>query len=273
VSISFLTCSEHPEGTVDDRLWADALRSHGEAVRFHSWEEGAPEDMTLFRSVWDYVPKRAQFLEFLNGLKGRAFNPVEVIRWNLDKRYLLDLVAAGVPTVPTSVGNEPPPKASEWVVKPAISASAYKTFRVDEKGLPGAIEEVRKDGLPLIQPFLREVVEQGEWSLLYFRGSGKPKFSHAVLKKPGSGDFRVQQEHGGSTERREPDAALEALSVSVLSYLERFDWLYLRLDAVVVDGRALVAELELFEPFLFFEYAPGSEDLAAKALLEKIKGA
>ncbi|MGZ3707955.1 MAG: hypothetical protein ACXWPM_03900, partial [Bdellovibrionota bacterium] len=97
-----------------------------------------------------------------------------------------------------------------------------------------------------------EVTAFGEVSLLYFGG----EFSHAVLKTPASGDFRVQAEHGGGTRAFSPPPELLAQAERILALIPK-PWLYARVDAVVDSSLQLVLmELELIEPCLFLSYAP-----------------
>ena len=118
----------------------------------------------------------------------------------------------------------------------------------------------------LVQPFVPELLSEGEWSLLFFGG----RYSHAVLKRPARGDFRVQEEFGGlalggrglprrSSRRR--SRALEAAGQ---------DTLYARVDGVVRAGRLEVMELELVEPSLYLEPCPGAAERFADALIERL---
>ncbi len=53
-------------------------------------------DLIVMRSPWDYPQRIAEFLAWLDSLPAsRVLNPPALIRWNLDKRYLLDLEALG----------------------------------------------------------------------------------------------------------------------------------------------------------------------------------
>jgi hypothetical protein len=98
----------------------------------------------------------------------------------------------------------------------------------------------------LIQPFIREVSEVGEYSLIFFNQS----FSHAVLKTPASSDFRVQHYYGGTIQEIHPDSDLLK---SAQNLIDRFgnQTLYGRVDGVLIDGVFHLMELELIEPYLF----------------------
>ncbi|HMK72845.1 MAG TPA: hypothetical protein VK454_05880, partial [Myxococcaceae bacterium] len=134
------------------------------------------------------------------------------------------------------------------VVKPAISASGEDTWRTDVDSVVADEERFRAlaaRGAVLVQPFVEQVVTGGEWSLVYFRGG----FSHAILKRPRAGEFRVQSQHGGRSEPGRPPPALLSQAERVLAEV-RHPWLYARVDGCVVDGAFLLMELEMLEPAL-----------------------
>nr|WP_240901983.1 hypothetical protein [Wenzhouxiangella sp. XN24] len=195
-------------------------------------------------------------------------NAGDILDWNYDKRYLQDLEAAGVPLVPTIFiqrGEKADiaalARARGWdeiVVKPTISGGAYRThrFRVDDAAsYQQEIDETLAGRGVLVQPFLPEILSGGELSLLFFDGV----FSHAVCKRPKPGDYRVQFQFGGTTERVEVEPALVAQArACVLAAPSRP--VYARVDGVVKDGRFLLMELEVFEPLMFLGHdaaAPG----------------
>ena len=171
------------------------------------------------------------------------------------------------------------------MAKPAVSAGARGTVRLrrsdlDDDSARRQLEDVlpvwRLRGPVLVQPFLTEIADPGEWSLLFFDG----RFSHAVVERPAAGDFRVQPQHGGSTEFRQPPPDLLAAAQQVLRVAlplatgEARPALYARVDLVVVAGRPLLMELEVIEPALFLRHAPleaGPERLA-RAIAERIGG-
>ncbi|MCM2305700.1 MAG: hypothetical protein NDJ72_13450, partial [Elusimicrobia bacterium] len=182
--------------------------------------------------------------------------------------------AAGVGVVPTAWVKPGGGKnldeilaARGWddaVVKPAVSAGAFRTSRV-KRGRPdgqAALDHVLSHSAAMVQPFLPEIESEGEWSFVFIGG----EFSHAVLKSPRPGDFRVQQEHGGRTERREPPPGL-LIQARDAAIAGPRPWLYARVDGVRRGGELIVVEVELIEPFLFLSYAPG----AARKLAEAIK--
>ena len=122
----------------------------------------------------------------------------------------------------------------------------------------------------MIQPFVPSVVAEGEWSVFAFGGA----VSHAILKTPAAGDFRVQEEHGGVIRGVEPGADLLALTEAALAAVPHpTPLLYARVDAVgLTDGTLAIIELELIEPSLYFPFADGSAERFAAALDEQGPG-
>jgi glutathione synthase/RimK-type ligase-like ATP-grasp enzyme len=239
-------------------------------------------DAVLVRTIWDYWQHYGQFVSWLNRLESsgvRVFNPVRVLRWNADKRYLLDLERANVPVVSGRIsarralaGEIADLGAAEVVVKPTISAGAWNTLRVrsDASDLGAVIESLPDNREYLVQPFLPEVASAGEWSLMFFGGA----FSHAVLKRPAVGDFRVQEKHGGTAQSADPPAAAMAVAQQVLAALPDRGLrgvLYARVDLVETASGFKLMELELIEPQLFFRFDPDAARRLARALALRLR--
>jgi len=241
--IALVTWSGLRELAADDRLLRGELLARGNDVRAVVWDDAAVDwnafDAVIVRSTWDYHKRVDEFRAWIDrvGAAGaRLWNPPALLRWNIHKRYLVDLAARGVNVVPTLLI----PQGSRAVMKPAVSATAYRT----------SILENNEPSDLLIQPFVEEVVTNGEWSLIFLGGA----FSHAVIKRVRQGDFRVQTDFGGSFERASPDAALIEQAHDILRTIEE-PWLYARVDCVVRDKRLLLMELEMTEPSLFLDPA------------------
>jgi len=201
---------------------------------------------------------------------------VPLLRWNSDKAYLAELGAKGIATVPTIAVDSLDETCladarerfgcAELVIKPPISASAYATYRLrDVDPFP---EQVRGWRM-MIQPWVRAILDKGEYSLMFFGGH----FSHAVSKVPVDGDFRVQREHGGILIRCEPPDGAEALAQAALAAAPA-EAAYARVDIVVGnDGALQIIELELIEPALFLEHAPDNGRSFAEAILSTARRA
>ncbi|MDP3542349.1 MAG: hypothetical protein Q8T11_07780 [Elusimicrobiota bacterium] len=279
--VALVTCGSIPELNDDDHPLLAELWCLGIEAEPAVWDDPAVDwgsyDAAVIRSAWDYHLTPAAFPAWLARLEALGlpiWNPAPVVRANLDKSYLKELEAAGVKIAPTewvkrgaAANLDEILAARGWddaVVKPAVSAGAFRTSRVRRGREDGqaALDDALAHADAMIQPFLPEIETEGEWSFVFLGG----EFSHAVLKSPRAGDFRVQQEHGGRTERREPPPGL-LIQARDAAIAGPRPWLYARVDGVRRGGELLVVELELIEPFLFLSYAPG----AAKSFAAAIK--
>ncbi len=283
--IAFATCQKMPEMTDDDRLVAKALRM--ERVGVHSAVWDAPDvdwsrfDRVIIRSTWDYHLKPEQYARWLLGFLSagnRLWNPPEAVLQNLNKRYLSEWGAKGINVVPTSYqeairGLALPEilKRLPWeevVIKPAVSASAFGTWRTSRSTAEAdqaRFAELTRERDILIQPFIPEIAAQGEWSLIFFGG----EYSHSILKRPAADDFRVQPHLGGSAVLAEPAPELIQQAKKVLSKVGQ-PLLYARVDGIVREGRFILMELEINEPVLFLGLSQGAPQRFARAILSAL---
>jgi len=269
--VAFVTSHAHSTLSADDRLAVDALGSAGVAVEPAVWTDPSVGwsdfDLVVIRSPWDYHLRAEEFGRWLDKMVMDGiplWNPADLVRWNADKAsYLREVEDAGVPVVPTEcVARGRPLELAailerrgwdEVVVKPAVSASAWGTSRQSRSTAAEAdamAAEMLRAGSLLVQPFVPEIATAGEWSLVFLGG----RFSHAVLKRPAAGDFRVQADHGGSARAASPPPHLVAAAERALSAV-RHPWLYARVDGVESAGRFLLMELEMIEPSLFLAHS------------------
>jgi glutathione synthase/RimK-type ligase-like ATP-grasp enzyme len=237
-------------------------------------------DALLVRSIWDYHLHADDFQAWLSRLdqsKIPVWNPVDVLRWNHHKFYLRELEQRGVAIAPTLFFRRGDTTVLErvlaagWrkvVIKPAVSASGYRThaFRADTTEAKWHIEEASAHGDFLIQPFLAGIRDSGEVSMIFFNG----KYSHAVLKKPRAGEFRVQAEHGGHEVAYSPAAEIIRAGETILGKTG-MPLLYARVDGLVEGGQFVLMELELIEPDLFLDNAHGSINRLAEELVNRIR--
>jgi glutathione synthase/RimK-type ligase-like ATP-grasp enzyme len=277
LTIGFATCAAHRDLTADDRILASALESRVATVRPVVWTEISPKDLAcdrlILRSVWDYHLQPDAFLNWVREAHQHVpvVNPPEIVRWNMDKHYLLDVEAAGF-VVPKTLVLERGARAelaklmdaaglNEVVIKPTISASAFETHRVrrqDAARFNDKLNALLQQRAMLVQEFVSEIETGGEWSLVFLGG----EFSHAVHKLPRAGDFRVQHEFGG---KYRPAAPPQELQHAASAILGRFapQAAYCRADMVMRAQGPTLMELELIEPLLHFELAPKAAELLA----------
>jgi Glutathione synthase/Ribosomal protein S6 modification enzyme (glutaminyl transferase) len=279
--VAFATSEKSPNITADDRLVAEILGSQGITVNASVWDDPTVDwpsfDCVVIRSTWDYHLKAARYADWLRRCSAagiKIWNPPEVVLANLNKRYLLNLAQQGINVVPTVYVESSAPQMlrdvlerhqwQEAVVKPAISASAYGTWRTSmsthSEDQDRFQEQVCAHDV-LVQPYLSEIALQGEWSLVFFGG----EFSHAVLKRPTAGDFRVQREFGGNSAGLRPPPGLVEQARAVLGRVGS-DLLYARVDGIERAGRFVLTELELNEPFLFLGYSSRAADRFASSI-------
>jgi glutathione synthase/RimK-type ligase-like ATP-grasp enzyme len=207
-----------------------------------------------------------------------TINDSRLIRWNSDKRYLLELAGHGVAVIPTQLASArelhdvlAARPGQQVVIKPTVSGGAWHTLRgvVGDRAFDQAVTELPPGLDYLVQPFVVEVVSDGEWSLLYFAG----EFSHAVIKRPAAGDYRVQSEFGGSAEPIQPSAATLAAAdraLAAVAAIGHGNHAYVRVDGVICEGRFLIMELELIEPFLHLGSHPQAAERLAQHVVERI---
>lgn len=261
----------------DDELAIDPLHDLGWDVTTVSWRDRSVDwndfDIVVLRSTWDYQNQPDDFLTVLRAVdssNARLENALSTVEWNLDKRYLRELESQGVPIVPTVWGTGIFSKTdfSEWqnefgadelIIKPTVSATAQDTFRT--KSFDQDVAGVFDGRSFMVQPFVNSVVHEGEYSLFFFNGI----FSHAILKTPTPGDFRVQEEHGGIITAITPENSLLEAAAMITVLIKPLP-LYARIDLVRHNNRWSVMELELIEPALYFRMNPDSPKMFAREL-------
>ena len=238
--------------------------------------------VALFRSTWDYFERFSEFRNWLDKVKTQCLliNSYDQINWNLDKHYLNDLKEWGIP-IPNShfidknsnqslldIINEL--KWNEIVVKPTISGAARHTYRLKKEELnifEKQWEKLIKNEDFIIQEFQNNILKKGELALMLFGG----EFTHSVLKKAKPGDFRVQDDFGGSVEKYQPTKEMIALAKKTVQKLNPVP-AYARVDIIWDnDMEPVISELELIEPELWFRFNENAADQLALTIKEFLK--
>jgi len=324
-SIGFITCQDlspyfpskkNPLYTHDDQVAVDYLEEKGFSINPIIWGtdplELKQKNYSLFivRSPWDYMDSdenRTQFLAWLKECQKaslKILNPIPLMLWNMDKRYLLDLQKENIAIVDTTLIlkdqsldlTQEFKERGPFVIKPTISAAAKDTFRIlsleDAKNLtkgnlpnnPRPLSEIRKGRDMLIQPYHKEIETEGEWSLIFLNGH----YSHSVLKRPKKGGWLVQDERGGSVHCLEaPPLVQEKAHLAFSKIKSSFNQstffhtqenkkhelkdlpFYARVDLIPTKKGPLIGELEMVEPELFFLYRNGENLTPHQEALKK----
>jgi glutathione synthase/RimK-type ligase-like ATP-grasp enzyme len=278
--LALVTCEELPLLDPDEQFLLPALAERGVDAESVPWTAGhaalAGYDAVVVRSCWDYHLQPDAFLSWIDGLDRLGmpvWNPPHVLRWNLDKRHLLELQDAGVAVLPIQIIERGAGRTladvladSDWpeaVVKPVVSLGGWETWRVTQKemgrdSVSSREKESRWAALSsshdlIVQRFAPEILSEGEWSLVFIAGA----FSHAVIKRPAAGEFRVQEEHGGEMQRVDPALDLVELAAEILAICPD-PQLYSRVDGVFREGRFELMEVELIDPSLYLAECPES---------------
>lgn len=282
--IGFIGSTTFATQDPDDAMAADALRARGAHVDYLMWDNPDQawdaHDLYVNRCTWRYQFKYAQWLSWLDQVAANLpiLNPAPILRMTSDKRYMTEIEAAGVVCVPSLFIDMPELAAdaaakagwTEIVVKPAIGASGFDTFKCPLAALNEKCAAIMAanpaDGHQslMIQPFIDHFVTTGEWSLIFIDNI----YSHAVFKTAGAGEFRVQSRWGGTTVAAEAPAPLIAQAQAILDRLAP-DLLYARIDGIYDGAVFTLSELEWNEPYLSFGADPAAAARFADAVLRR----
>ena len=276
---AFLTMDNPGDFVIYDSLLVEPLTRFGWDVDTISWKKRnvcwKDYHCVIVRSTWDYQNDPDLFLTVLDTINDqtRLENNLELINWNINKNYLAELEKKKIAIVPTLWPDAFDANliknsfnrfnAEEIILKPRISANADNTFRLTYNDLyisKNNLADVFRNRPFLIQPFLKNIITEGEYSLFFFGG----EYSHTILKTPKTNDFRVQEEHGGILKPVTPSKELLKTAWQSIDVLHRKP-LYARVDFVRDEHEQyLLMEMELIEPSLYFNMDPDSPIRFAK---------
>jgi len=269
-----------------DKLLIEPMKILGWIAEEISWRNEKVNwkdyDAVIVRSTWDYQNDSEKFINVLEKINNVSHleNDLDLMKWNMNKNYLFDLEQKGIKIVDTIWEKNFNPVASieyfdrhrtdEIIIKPNISANADNTFRLTREKLINnlqLLEKIFKTREFMVQPFLKNIIDEGEYSLFFFDG----KFSHSVLKKPKEKDFRVQEEHGGIIKPILIASELMLIAENIIKKLSTIP-LYGRVDLVrTKENEFALIELELIEPSLYLNKDEKSPLRLAKAFNDKFK--
>ena len=266
---------------LEQELLKSAFEAQGLKVDITYWDNPSYEwqqtKSVLFRTVWDYFERFDEFWDWLEQVKNktRLINSYELIKWNIDKHYLRDLKNNGIQVVPTyfadrgnNISLQEIANLNDWkhiVIKPAISASAFNTYKITNDEIEQKeklFHELLQTHDMLVQSFFPTISELGEASLMVFGG----KFTHAILKKAKAGDFRVQDDFGGTVHDYNPTQEEIKFAEKVFQSCTSLP-IYGRVDIVWDSNKHIyLSELEIIEPELWIRNRPESANKIAEAV-------
>ena len=266
---------------LEQELLKSAFEAQGLKVDITYWDNPSYEwqqtKSVLFRTVWDYFERFDEFWDWLEQVKTktRLINSYELIKWNIDKHYLRDLKNNDIKVVPTyfadrgnNISLQEIANLNDWkhiVIKPAISASAFNTYKITNDEIEQKeqlFHELLQTHDMLVQPFFPTISELGEASLMVFGG----KFTHAILKKAKAGDFRVQDDFGGTVHDYNPTQEEIKFAEKVFQSCTSLP-IYGRVDIVWDSNKHIyLSELEIIEPELWIRNRPESANKIAEAV-------
>ncbi len=269
----------------EDRIVKEALQDTGLVVHRKDWADPdfdwSSTKAVLFRTTWDYFSRFDEFKRWMENTSSKThfINSEKLIRWNMDKHYLDDLSRSGINVVPTRYldsGNgmslQQIHDITGWqdtVIKPTVGGAGRHTYRIQPESIDTIsqkLKEVMQEEDFMLQPFQKSVVTSGEWSFIFFGET----FSHAVLKRAKPGDFRVQDDFGGTVHAYTPRQNEIEFARKALHACPELP-AYARVDLVLNNSGVLaVSELELIEPELWFRMKPEAATLLAKEVAKLI---
>jgi len=267
----------------EDRILCEALEKRGLTFTRTNWDNTefnwAETKHVIFRTPWDYFSRYSEFAPWLEKTAGltKFINPVDIIKWNIDKHYMLELQSAGI-NIPPTVFIEPGDQRSldeitkelnwdEFILKPAISGGAWHTYRMKKDSIhehEGIFKELIKERSMLVQEYQKSISEKGEVSYMVIGGS----FTHAVLKKGKGADFRVQESFGGTIHDYSPSPEEIDFAQTVVAK-SKTGIIYARVDVMWDNNDHLsLGELEVFEPALWLRRNPEAAEIFAEIIAD-----
>jgi glutathione synthase/RimK-type ligase-like ATP-grasp enzyme len=270
----------------DDKVVQEALEKRGLRVTRTNWDnptfEWTKTRCAIFRTTWDYFDRFAEFSTWLDAVSKQTqlINSIETIRWNIDKHYLQDLANKGVRIPPTLFIEKGDIRSlseitstlpwNNFILKPAVSGAARHTYKFNHTTVAEYQEffaDLIAEESMLVQEFQHNILSKGEIALMVIGGT----VSHAVLKRARPGDFRVQDDFGGTVHPHKPTEEEIQFAEMVVKQVNPLP-AYARVDLMWDNSNALViSELELIEPELWFRKNPAAAEMLAEAVLKILK--
>ncbi|MBS1956515.1 MAG: hypothetical protein JST89_20170 [Cyanobacteria bacterium SZAS-4] len=276
---TFVTYCDLPILDADDRFVAEELERRGFRCAIADWRDQtidwANAGICVLRSTWDYHLHYEEFLAWLTKVSSQTtlWNDCELVRWNSNKRYLLDLEKASIPIVPTVLFERSKPVHVDavldqhgWtkgILKPVVGLSTFGVRKIErsQTDIQAHLDGMLETSDVLLQPFIDTVHERGERALVFLGG----EYSHTIRKSA----FQplAQAGEAGETLEHADEAELQ-LARQVLAEVKK-PVAFARVDLIRdASGRDLLMELELVEPSLYLNMFPQAVSKFADTLCQ-----
>lgn len=272
--VAIVSCDKWIGKLEEDNNLKNALINLGIDARIISWQQPLQEeyDLLILKSVWGYQNYYTDFKKWLLYIKTNnipLFNNVDMVLSNIMKDIQFDILRKGnVDFIDTiflqqsevlnmntfdMLGN------NSYVIKPTISGSGENTYLINGSSDMSVQNVIRKENIVeiyskildnnndckiMIQPFISEI-NNGEYSCIFIDG----KLTHTMLRFPNI----FHEKRRPYLVSEVPDVIIE-LAKRIEKIQEFNDYLYMRVDMVLIDGNAKIMEVELTDPDLLTKY-------------------
>lgn len=260
----------------DDDYLLDALKKKNVEYSIVPWNNTYTFNISIIRATYDYYKQPKEFLRIISNIKN-LYNNYNIIKYNIDKKYLFDLQSKGVAIIPTIEINYSKINELENIIKnintehlilkPRMSLSAYDTIKFNRNDITSAVRllEAQRERDFILQPFIETINTIGELSLIFI----DEVYSHTVRKVPKKDDFRSQPEYGSDVSRYYPDPKIILVAESIIKQINLGYLLYARVDLVLDDSNnPLLMELEMIEPTLYFKWCPEAAERMVDSIIK-----
>lgn len=276
--VGIVSCDKWIDKLEEDNNLKNALINLGIDAKIISWQQPLEEkyDLLVLKSVWGYQNYYKEFKNWLLYVKNNNIplaNGVDMVLNNIMKDIQFNILEKNnVDFIDTifldrfkllnrnilEMLND-----KSYVFKPTISGSGENTYLVtnsNDKSIPNTIqkEDIVKiynkmldgnsDCKIMIQPFISEI-NNGEYSCIFIDG----ELTHTMLRFPNI----FHEKRRPYLVDDVPDSIIQ-LSRVVERIKDFNNYLYMRVDMVLVNGKAKIMEVELTDPDLLTKYIDDS---------------
>lgn len=276
--VGIVSCGKWIDKLEEDNNLKNALINLGIDAKIISWQQPLEEkyDLLVLKSVWGYQNFYKEFKNWLLYVKNNNIplvNDVDMVLNNIMKDIQFNILEKNnvdfIDTIFLDQSKLLNKNIFEmlddksYVFKPTISGSGENTYLVtnsNDKSVPNTIqkEDIVKiynkmlddnsDCKIMIQPFISEI-SNGEYSCIFIDG----KLTHTMLRFPNI----FHEKRRPYLVDNVPDSIIQL--ARVVERIKEFNnYLYMRVDMVLVNSKAKIMEVELADPDLLTKYIDDS---------------